>query len=232
MKGLAGLIRLGRWKLDGERKRLAALESQVEGYASQIRRLESELQSEAVFAAESIDAAMNYSRYLSTNIAARRNLSRSVADLEPQIESVRKAIADAFREVKSYELVAENRQRAARKAERRKEQARLDEIGIDVHRRKAASAASDNDRLDDVTDAIGGQGIDERDAGRESDASVEAGDAATVVEDRAHPIAVDRGEGRAGADDQFEPLVDDQAVELKRAQPAGLDGDEEPPRGT
>jgi flagellar export protein FliJ len=231
VKALDGLIRLGRWKLDGERKRLAALEAQVAGYANQIRRLEGELQSEAAFAAESVDAAMNYSRYLSTNVAARRNLSRSIADLEPQIESARKAIADAFRELKAYELIAENRRQAERKAGRRKEQARLDEIGIDVHRRQNASPASGDDRLDDVTDGIGSQWIGERGAGSESDASLEPGDAAAVLEDRAHSVAVGRGERSVGPDDQFESFADDQPVELKRPKPARLDGDEEPSGG-
>lgn len=227
MKGLAGLIRLGRWKLDGERKRLAVLQAQSDAYASRIRALESDLVAEAELAAGSIEAGMSYSRYLSANVAARRNLARSMAELEPQIEEVRKAIADAFRELKAYEIAAENRRRKELKARGRKEQARLDEIGIEGHRRRAASG---DDRLGDAADLAGGEGIDEGLAGGEGDVSVDADDAAAVVEDGAHAVAVGGGEGGAGADDQLEPIVDDEAVELERAEAAGLDGDEEAPR--
>jgi flagellar export protein FliJ len=241
VKGIAGLIRLGRWRLDGERKRLAALEAQAAGYAGEIRRLEHELESESALANQSVEAGMSYSRYLSSNLAARRNLARSIAELEPQIEVVRKAIEAAFREVKAYELVAENRRRAELKAERRKEQSRLDEIGAIRHRRQGEApdaiptgpdpVVSGDEGVDRVADGLGGEGVDEARPRREGDAPVETDNAAAVVEDGAHAVAVSRGEGGAGANDQLETVLEHEPVELQRPEAAGLECDEEPPGG-
>jgi flagellar export protein FliJ len=236
VKGIAGLIRLGRWKLGGERKRLAALETQAAGYAAEIDRLGRESESEATLASHSVEAAASYSRYLSANLAARRNLTRSIEELQPQIDAVRKSVEEAFREVKAYELIEENRRRAERKVALRKEQARLDEIGAERHRRHgehhaAAAVSLGDDRIDRVADGLGSEGVDEGHAARECDVPAEAGDAATVVEDCPHAVAVARGEGSARADDQLKTPLDDETVELEGAEAARRERDEKPPRG-
>jgi flagellar export protein FliJ len=231
VKGLATLIRLGRLKLDGERKRLAALEEQAARLAAEVARFERELAAESELAAQSVDGAVAYSRYLAANIAARRDLAASIEGLQGQIATVRSSIAEAYREVKAYELVAENRRRAQRKSEMRRERIRLDEVGAAVRRRHDAYAAvSGDDRGGDVAGALVGPGVDERTAG-EGDATVEAGDAAGIVEDGSDAGAVRSGESVARTDDQLEPAVDHQPVELQWPEPARLERDEEAPGG-
>lgn len=231
MKGLSTLIRFGRWKLDGERKHLAALEEQSAQLAAEVARFERELEAESALAAQSVDAAVAYSRYLSANVAARRDLAASIEGLARQIATVRHSIAEAYREVKAYELVAENHRRKQRKSELRREQARLDEIGARVRRRQDAYATvSGDDRVDGVAGARVGVGVDEGTAG-EGDSPVEAGDAASIVEDCPNAGAMRAGESVARPDDQLEPAVDDEPVELERPEPARLERDEEAPGG-
>jgi flagellar export protein FliJ len=231
VKGLATLIRLGRWKLDEERRHLGALEAQSARLAAEVTRLERELDAESALAGQSVDGAVAYSRYLAANVAARRELAGSIAGLAGQIATVRDSIAQAYREVKAYELVAEDRRRKQRKSDLRRERIRLDEIGATVRRRQDGyAAASGDDGVDRGAMARPGAQVDEG-AAREGDAPVEAGDAAGIIEDRANVGAMRGGERVARPDDQLEPAVDHEAVELERPEPARLEGDEEAPGG-
>ena len=61
----------------------------------------------------------------------------STAPVDCEAEHV-EAVADAYREVKGYEINREQREKRATMAEARSEQTRLDEVGLAIHRRKQA----------------------------------------------------------------------------------------------
>jgi len=135
MRGLPGLIRLHRFKLDEERRKLAALESLAEVFRRQIAALEDELKREADLVRGSPEAAQTYGSYLVAARARRARLQASAADVMRQIAEEHAEVARAFQDAKRYELAQENRERRAAEAARHREQSEMDEVGLNLFRR-------------------------------------------------------------------------------------------------
>ena len=65
----------------------------------------------------------------------RENILESIEGIERQLDTAKEELADAFRELKKYELLDDNRKRKIRKEAMRTEQNALDEIALTIHRR-------------------------------------------------------------------------------------------------
>ena len=66
----------------------------------------------------------------------RERLDKSLVDLRGELEKLREQITEAFSDLKKTEQTVKNREQRQRLAERRKDQAISDEIGLQLHRRK------------------------------------------------------------------------------------------------
>jgi flagellar export protein FliJ len=141
MSALDSLVRLHRWQLDDRRRQLAELD----GFARKLRleqeRLAAELRNEQQAAAQSLDAATAYGAYAKRVIDRRVKIEQSLAAVEQQIALARDALAEAYQEVKRYEIAAANRTAQRRKHADRQQQRTLDEIGIDAFRRRNQGGA-------------------------------------------------------------------------------------------
>lgn len=135
MKGIDSLIRLHKWRVDEERRRLAALESMAFDFARRLEALEAELQHEAAVAGSSIDAGISFGGYAAGMRSRRERLIQSREEVEAEIVNVREMVSRAFQELKRYEIVAEDRRRRAALKEKRAEQSILDEMGVERFRR-------------------------------------------------------------------------------------------------
>ena len=66
----------------------------------------------------------------------RETLAKTLSDLEPELEQAREEVANAFRELKKYELALDHRMKRQQATAKRREQAELDEVAIEGYRRR------------------------------------------------------------------------------------------------
>lgn len=135
MKAIDGLIRLHRWKLDEKRLKLAELERLVGTLREEMRKLEDAVAREGAVASASAEASFGFGTYAAGAIDRRRCLEQSLAEVEGQVQAASDEVADAFRELKKFDVVKSREVRIAAERTRRREQATLDEIGLTLYRR-------------------------------------------------------------------------------------------------
>ncbi len=140
MRGLAYLIRLHRWKLEEQRRKLVALEALLAGFLQQIRTLDEEASGEAQNTGKAPDTAHMLGGYLQASRERRNKLRASAANVDNEIAESRTHVNAAFRELKRFELVQAERERWARHQARRRERIAEDEVGIGIYRRRSRSA--------------------------------------------------------------------------------------------
>ncbi len=141
MRSLPTLIRLSRWELDQKRRKLGELERLRVDFETQSERLEAELRGEQKSATLSDEGRYAYPAYADAVIDRRRTLARSIAEVEASIEAAREELTTAFEKVKTYELAEERRQDRARATAQRRERLELDEIGLEMYRRRPGQSA-------------------------------------------------------------------------------------------
>jgi flagellar FliJ protein len=140
MKAIDGLIRLHRWKLDEKRLKLAELERLVAHLQEERRKLDEVMVEERAIAAGSTEAGYSFGPFTAEVIERRKRIQQSLAETEGQMQAAHDEVADAFRELKKFDIVKSRDMRAAEDRERRREQASLDEIGLSVFRRNKGAA--------------------------------------------------------------------------------------------
>lgn len=139
MKGLAGLIRLHRWRLDEKRRELADLETFADSLEAQTVALEESLRAEQKVAKSSVESGYTYGDFARDVIDRREKLAVSISKVEDQVAQVNEELREIFQEVKRYEILQANLMRAAREKEEKLEQGMLDELGFEIFRRREGS---------------------------------------------------------------------------------------------
>lgn len=138
MKGLPGLIRLNQWKVDEQRRKVTELEMLADQLAGQISELQVQVDREGRNAGDDFAAQQAFSRFLSGALIRREKLEGSIAELTSQISDAKDDLADAYRELKSYEIAQANRDRRETQKNVLRERVKMDEIGAALHRRRAS----------------------------------------------------------------------------------------------
>jgi flagellar export protein FliJ len=141
MTALDSLIRIHRWQVDERRQQLAQLDALAAKLGDEQRRLEEEARHEQTTAGATPEGAFAYGSYAGALAERRRTLARSLAEVEQQLVKAREALAEAFQEMKRYEITAANRERQQREKVARRQQAALDDIGLETYRRRSAGRA-------------------------------------------------------------------------------------------
>ena len=138
-KNLAGLIRLHQWMVDEKRRKLGELLKMMAELEDQSRRLEAEVIAEQKAAARDPETAgFLYGNYARQVIERRARLGQTMAVVETQIVAAREELNEAYRELKKFQVAQEVRDRRATLEAARRDQGALDEIGLGMHRRRAA----------------------------------------------------------------------------------------------
>ncbi len=132
---LDSLIRLHRWQLDEQRRCVADLDQLTVKLRAELARLESEQQAEQEAAARSAEVSFAYGSYAGTLIERRRKLAQSLAEAEQQAAKAREVLAEAFQEVKRYEIAAARRLLDQRAQLDRLHQNDMDELAVEIHRK-------------------------------------------------------------------------------------------------
>ena len=135
-KGLHTLIRVHEWNVDEKRRFLGRLLNRVSALERQGRDLETEIKSEQAIAVASEEVGFAYGAYAEVAIRRREDIAGNIVRTEIEIVTAQDVLTEAYRELKTYEIAQENRNREEILELDRKEQAELDEIGLRGARRR------------------------------------------------------------------------------------------------
>ncbi|HSV29310.1 MAG TPA: hypothetical protein VLL76_07115 [Candidatus Omnitrophota bacterium] len=138
-KGLKTLIRLSRFNVDEKRRMLVELQNREDQILEDIRQHDIRLKEEQRLAAEdAIGIGFAYGSYHKQWMAQREQNQIALMAVRHMIEQARDELAEAYRQLKTYEITQKERERKEREEADRKEQAFLDELGQQMHQRKGA----------------------------------------------------------------------------------------------
>jgi flagellar export protein FliJ len=137
VKGLAALIRLHTWRLDEKRRELADLQRLEDQFLEDGRRLEAEVAAEQEFAKTSDSGSFSYGGFAVGVIERRKRIEISIAEVRRRIDDKRAEVAEAFQELKRYEITQAERLKRERAEAERRAQAGLDEISLIQHQRRS-----------------------------------------------------------------------------------------------
>ena len=127
-KALGPLIRLRRWRLDEEKRQLAAAQQAVQRLEDALSDLQAEIEAEQAHARDDpVTAGAAYAAYARQTQTRRSSLEDELAAAEETLARQRDEVRTRWRELRTVEMVEEERKRRQRAVEERREQLVLDE---------------------------------------------------------------------------------------------------------
>jgi flagellar FliJ protein len=129
-------MRLQRWTLDEKRRQATDLELLIERLIQDINKLDEQVEREIEASRADLELQRALPGYRGVMRSRRERMDKSLVDLRSELEKLREQITEAFSDLKKTEQTQKNRQQRQRLAERRKDQAISDEVGLQQHRRK------------------------------------------------------------------------------------------------
>jgi len=141
-KGLAKLVRVKEWTVDEKRRALGAKLRELEELEQARIRLEEEVLAEQRAATDSPnEAGLLYGTYAEGVIHRREQFDAAIESKEAEVAAAREQLNEAYRELKKYEVLRDNRVRREQAERDRKEALMLDELGLESDRRKPGGIA-------------------------------------------------------------------------------------------
>ncbi len=141
MKGLQTLIRMHKSKMEEEQKKFSALEAVANGFTNEITALQNSVEREALSTDENAETAHMLGDYVQATIERCKTLEQSRAEVEAAISEIRGTIAEAFRELKRYEIIEDRRLSQERQETQRRQSIAENELGLSIHRRNTTGLA-------------------------------------------------------------------------------------------
>jgi flagellar export protein FliJ len=142
-KDLHALIRLRKWEVDEKQRALAVLLRAEESVLARQQALEDGLARERAFVSDAPpDRRMTFEPFLRRCALRREQLAAELVEVRTRIFAAQEELAEAYRRLKTFEITQQSRDRARAAEDNRVEQIGLDEIGLTLHRRKAAAPAA------------------------------------------------------------------------------------------
>ena len=128
MKSRNTLIRLKRFQLDEQRRKVAQMEAMIADFQRMAADLEREIVAEQERAGIHDPSHFAYPTYAKAAMARRENLKRSIDELAAQLNGARIALQESTEELKRVELLDEREQIRDRAADEGREQAERDAL--------------------------------------------------------------------------------------------------------
>ncbi|MFD1625440.1 flagellar export protein FliJ [Azospirillum griseum] len=135
---LKTIIRLQKLQLDEKRRVLAELQNLGDRLRAEIERLKEEIAQEQATARENFAVSFTYANFAQAALERGRKLGESLAQVEVQISVATDQMAEAYQELKRYELAEEERIKREKHKLKRKEAEMLDETALIGFRRRQA----------------------------------------------------------------------------------------------
>ncbi len=136
MKGITTLIKLNRRKLDALRRQMMSLEKQKQDFRDLIVALQEELAKELELSGQQPEMAHFYGDFADRIRKRQEKAVLEIMELDKKMLVLSREIAEAFTEVKKFEIHQENTKKKAEIELLRQETAMLDDIAAIQHRRK------------------------------------------------------------------------------------------------
>lgn len=136
MSGLDQMLRLQKFALDEKRRQATDLDALIERLRGDVRRLDEDVAREIETARGKIELERALPEYRKVMAERRERILKSISDLSAELDKLRDLITESFSELKKTEQTIANRQQRQRNAQRRRDQIRADEVGLELHRRK------------------------------------------------------------------------------------------------
>lgn len=136
MSSLKTVIRLHKWQLDEKRRALVELQNLREHLLEEVARLEAEVERERETARTNFEASFTFPAYAKAAKDRHQRLDQSIAQVDQRIAAADEAVAEAYRELKKFELAEEEREKREALKLRRKQDATLDETAAIGFRRR------------------------------------------------------------------------------------------------
>ena len=140
---LKTIIRLQKLQLDEKRRVLAELHTLADRLRNEIEKVKQEIAHEQETVRDDFSVSFTYSNFAQAALERGRKLGESLGQVEAQINIATDEMAEAFQELKRYELAEEERLKRERDKQKRKEAAMLDEPArVGFRRRQAEEEAA------------------------------------------------------------------------------------------
>lgn len=133
-KNLKGIVRLHKWQVDEKRRQITELEEMRSELENKLEKLDTDLSTEQKNLSASNVVDINYANYATNVMRRRENIEASIVEINVSIENMKDELAEAFKELKKYEIVEQRAIEREKHEQKRREQDRLDEISINMYR--------------------------------------------------------------------------------------------------
>ena len=131
------LIRLRKFEVDERQRAIAQLLRQEEAVLAGLNALTHEKEAEATFMESAgIWEGSTFTAYLQRWETRRSQFSQLLEHVRLQVEKARDELSVAYRNLKTFEITQEQRDEAETLENNRLDQIELDEMGLELHRRK------------------------------------------------------------------------------------------------
>jgi len=131
------LIRLRKFEVDEHHRKMAVLLRREEAVIRGLDALKEEKEAETNFMQSAgVWEGITFAAYLEHWELRNQQFIGALRRIRGDIEKVRDELSDAYRRLKTFEITKENRDIEENREESRLEQIDLDEMGLDLYRRK------------------------------------------------------------------------------------------------
>jgi flagellar FliJ protein len=141
MSWTESLIKLAGYEVENRQLRLTEITKRLADAEIRLAVLVAEGEAETKHAGQDAEAGWYLAGYSAGLKVRKAALQAEIDAIQAEERGARDALAQAFEEQKKYEQVAENARAVEAKETRRRENAELDEVGMQAARRAAGSAA-------------------------------------------------------------------------------------------
>ena len=135
MKSRDSLIRLKRFHVDEKRRQVAQIEMMIAEFERLAADLDQQIRAEQERTGIHDLTHYAYPTFARAAMQRRDNLRTSADELRGQLQDARDALAEAFEDLKKFELLDERDSERERVGQAVREQAALDEIAAQMHGR-------------------------------------------------------------------------------------------------
>ena len=134
MTAIAKLIKIHSFQLDEKRRELKDLEDQAAKIEDALANLINQVEAEKKLSYENSEVHRDYPNFIRVALDKRDQLNQDLMAARGLIETAREGVAEAFAEVKKYEIVKQKYDDEVAEELDRRDQMDLDEVALNNHR--------------------------------------------------------------------------------------------------
>jgi flagellar protein FliJ len=130
------LVRLKRFRVDEMKRRIASIDAMRADLERKLTDLDDNVAREKLRAGDSDLGRLAFPSFLRSIDARRENLRTTLKEIEREYAAAQLDLSDAFQDLKSLEVAAEQQAKRLSEMQARRAQTHLDEIALVRHLRK------------------------------------------------------------------------------------------------